>query len=178
MDVANPAGLCYAFEDKANGICNKAANRPNVFQTTGALIGGPKTPTDAGDPNRIPYSEEGWNDWRTDWVGSEQTLDYNAHFSMALASAIELPASFWTEKCGGMLLIGGKGITCSSSMMDTDCKALQADCQCACKGPCNGIIACQPGQLCFVHQASLSFAICRYQHRLDVDLEGRFGPNS
>jgi hypothetical protein len=101
VDVVNPLGSCPQYDDKAKGICFQTANRPNKFQTSGALIGGPKTPTDSGDPNRIPYSLEGWNDWRTDWVAGEQTLDYNAHFTMALAASIELPISFWQSPCGG-----------------------------------------------------------------------------
>lgn len=102
MDVVNPRGFCPSFEDKDNGICYTKANRPNKFQTHGALIGGPKTATDSGDQNRKPYSPEGWNDWRTDWVGSEQTLDYNAGLTVALASALDLPKSFWTSPCGGV----------------------------------------------------------------------------
>ena len=51
--------------------------------------------------NRAAYSFQGWNDWRTDWVGSEQTLDYNIGYTMALAAAIELPTDFWGEKCSG-----------------------------------------------------------------------------
>ena len=106
MDVINPANNCPSDAPAdAQGQCYPTANRPNMFKTHGALIGGPKTPADAGDPNRKPYSLEGWNDWRTDWVGSEQTLDYNAHYTMALAAAIELPKSFWTSPCGGMALI-------------------------------------------------------------------------
>lgn len=101
VDVENPAGGCPTYEDRSKGICFQSANRDNIFQTAGALIGGPKTATDAGDAARTPYSQEGWNDWRTDWIGSEQTLDYNAHYTMALAAAIELPASFWTGACGG-----------------------------------------------------------------------------
>jgi hypothetical protein len=62
---------------------------------------GPKTATDAGDANRKPYSLEGYNDWRTDWVGSEEALDYNAGFTMALAAAIELPKAFWTTPWEG-----------------------------------------------------------------------------
>ena len=50
-------------------------------------------------------SDEGWNDWRTDWIGSEQALDYNAGFTVALAAATELPKSFWTTKCSGALLM-------------------------------------------------------------------------
>jgi hypothetical protein len=100
VDVVNPANHCPTKPD-ALGQCYITANRPNRFQTHGALIGGPKTPADAGDPNRLPYSTEGWNDWRTDWVASEQTLDYNAYYTLALAAAIELPRSFWTSPCGG-----------------------------------------------------------------------------
>lgn len=103
MDVVNPRGGCPVYQDEAKGICYLKANRPNKFQTHGALIGGPKTPTDAGDPARVPYSREGYNDWRTDWVASEQTLDYNAHFTVALAAALELPPAFWTSPCGGAL---------------------------------------------------------------------------
>lgn len=40
-----------------------------------------------------------------DWVGSEQTLDYNAMYTVALAAAIELPSSFWTAPCGGELFL-------------------------------------------------------------------------
>ena len=102
VDVVNPANNCPSDAPAdAQGRCYITASRPNKFQTHGALIGGPKTPSDAGNPNRKAYSLEGWNDWRTDWIGSEQTLDYNAHFTMALAAAIELPKSFWTTKCGG-----------------------------------------------------------------------------
>lgn len=36
-----------------------------------------------------------------DWVGSEQTLDYNALYTVALAAAIDLPAAFWKSPCGG-----------------------------------------------------------------------------
>jgi hypothetical protein len=53
------------------------------------------------DHNRKLFSEEGWNDWRTYWIGSEQALDYNTGFMMALAAEIELPASFWTTPGGG-----------------------------------------------------------------------------
>jgi hypothetical protein len=105
IDVANPNGQCPVFEDPSKGICYRQANRPNKFQTHGALVGGPKTPTDAGDPKRKPYSEEGWNDWRTDWIGCEQALDYNVGFTMALAAAIELPASFWTSPGGGVCTV-------------------------------------------------------------------------
>jgi Glycosyl hydrolase family 9 len=94
-------GECYKYEDMSKGICYKAANRPNKFQTHGALVGGPKTPTDAGSAWRKPYSEDGWNDWRTDWIGSEQALDYNAGFTMALAASLDLPRSFWASYCGG-----------------------------------------------------------------------------
>ena len=103
-DVANPQGSCTTFEDKAQGICYESANRPNLFRTHGAVVGGPKTATDAGDPDRIPYSDEGWNDWRTDYIGSEQALDYNAGLTVALAAAIELPSDFWTSPCGGAIL--------------------------------------------------------------------------
>lgn len=102
VDVINPRGECVTYEDSSKGICFTAANRPNKFQTAGALIGGPKTPDDAGDQDRMPYSEEGWNDWRTDWVGSEQTLDYNAGLSVALAAAMSLPPEFWQEGCTGV----------------------------------------------------------------------------
>jgi hypothetical protein len=105
VDVANPNGECPIFQDQAKGVCYQKANRPNKFQSHGALVGGPKTPTDAGDPNRKPYSDEGWNDWRMDWVGSEQALDYNCGLMMALAAAIELPATFWTTPGGGMLVL-------------------------------------------------------------------------
>jgi hypothetical protein len=103
VDVVNPANYCPGDAPAdSQGRCYLTANRPNRFKTHGALIGGPKTPADAGNPNRRAYSLEGWNDWRTDWIGSEQTLDYNAHYTMALAAAIELPQSFWTSLCGGM----------------------------------------------------------------------------
>ena len=78
-----------------------SAYRNNKFQTHGALIGGPKSATDAGNPDRLPYEMEGWNDWRTDWVAAEQTLDYNAAWTVALAASLELPKSFWTGTCGG-----------------------------------------------------------------------------
>lgn len=101
MDVRNPAGRCPSskLDDPERGVCKSSATRSNRFQTHGALIGGPKTPTDSGDQNRAAYSNRGWNDWRTDWIGSEQALDYNAPYTVALASAIELPRSFWTSKC-------------------------------------------------------------------------------
>ena len=102
VDVINPRGECVTYEDSTKGICFKSANRPNKFQTAGALIGGPKTPDDAGAQDKMPYAEEGWNDWRTDWVGSEQTLDYNAGLSVALASAMTLPAQFWQDGCEGV----------------------------------------------------------------------------
>jgi Glycosyl hydrolase family 9 len=102
-DVASPQGDCTVFEDSANGICYKSANRNNLFQTHGALVGGPKTPTDAGDPNRIPYSDEGYNDWRTDYIASEEALDYNALVTLALAASVELPSDFWTSPCGADL---------------------------------------------------------------------------
>ena len=54
-DVANPMDECSTFEDKSKGICFKSANRPNRFQTHGALVGGPKTPTDAGSTKRKPF---------------------------------------------------------------------------------------------------------------------------
>jgi hypothetical protein len=101
VDVANPRNEGPVFEHEEKGICYMSANRPNPFQIHGALIGGPKTPTDAGDPNRKPYCEEGWNDWRTDWIGCEQALDYNCGYMMALAAAIELPASFWRQPSTG-----------------------------------------------------------------------------
>ena len=101
VDVENPNGECPQYDDEAKGICYETALRPNKFQTHGALIGGPKSPDDAGDPMRVPYSSEGWNDWRTDWIGSEQTLDYNAAFTMSLAAAVELAPDFWTAPCGG-----------------------------------------------------------------------------
>jgi Glycosyl hydrolase family 9 len=100
-DVINPLGECENYDDVGTGLCYKSANRPNKFQTHGALIGGPKTPKDSGDPFRVPYSQEGWNDWRTDWIGNEQALDYNAAYTMALAGATELPQSFWTSPCPG-----------------------------------------------------------------------------
>ena len=99
-DVVDPRGSCPTFEDESAGVCYQAANRDNPLQTHGALLGGPKTPTDAGDPYRVPYSTEGWNDWRTDHVGSEQAMDYNALFTLALAAAIELEPEFWSEACG------------------------------------------------------------------------------
>ena len=74
FDVADPNGNGPTWEDRSCGVCYAAANRPNKFQTHGALIGGPKTPTDAGSASRTPYSSEGWNDWRTDWVGAEQAV--------------------------------------------------------------------------------------------------------
>jgi Glycosyl hydrolase family 9 len=101
VDVKNPNNQCSGVPADAKGRCYLSANRPNKFAVHGALVGGPKTKNDAGDPNRIPYSTEGWNDWRTDWVGSEQAVDYNAHFTLALAAAIDLPKTFWTTKCGG-----------------------------------------------------------------------------
>lgn len=101
-DVISPANVCPVKSD-SQGRCYPDANRPNKFQTHGALIGGPKTPSDAGDPNRVAFSLEGWNDWRIDWVGSEQTLDYNAMYTVALAAAIDLPPSFWKSPCGGEL---------------------------------------------------------------------------
>lgn len=103
-DVVSPAGICPLKAD-SQGRCYPEADRPNKFQTHGALIGGPKTPTDAGNPERVAYSLEGWNDWRMDWVGSEQTLDYNAMYTVTLAAAIELPSSFWTAPCGGELFL-------------------------------------------------------------------------
>lgn len=83
------------------GRCEMTANRKNKYTVHGALIGGPKSPSDAGDSNRAAYSEDGWNDWRADWVGSEVTLDYNAHWSMAVAQAMALPADFWLKNCDG-----------------------------------------------------------------------------
>ena len=56
-----------------------------------------------GNTVALPCSSKGWNDWRTDYIGSEQALDYNAGFTMALAAATELPGSFWTKKCKGAL---------------------------------------------------------------------------
>ena len=91
-DVPNPRGECSQGSDGA-GMCSEMANRPNPFVLHGALIGGPKSPTDAGDPDRMPYQEVGWNDWRTDWIGNEQALDYNAGYTFALAAVTELPAS-------------------------------------------------------------------------------------
>lgn len=120
MDVANPRGGCPVYEDRAKGICYRKANRANKFQTHGALVGGPKTPTDAGDPARVPYSREGYNDWRTDWVASEQTLDYNAHFTVALAAALELPASFWTSPCGGARIVRPRSVRCGGSPTHVD----------------------------------------------------------
>lgn len=99
-DVVDPLGNCPVFEDESRGICYLDANRPNPLTTHGALVGGPKTPSDAGERDRVPYSTEGWNDWRTDHVGSEQAMDYNALYSLALAAAMELPTSFWNEGCG------------------------------------------------------------------------------
>jgi Glycosyl hydrolase family 9 len=101
LDVHDPNNQCGHYDNKTMGICYTTANRPNKFQTHGALIGGPKTATDAGDPNRMPFSTKGYNDWRTDWMGSEEALDYNAGFTAALAAATELPAAFWTRPCGG-----------------------------------------------------------------------------
>ena len=66
------------------------------------MTGGAKTPTDAGDQRRIPFSKMGWNDWRLDWMACEVTIDYNAGFTMALAAAMELPAEFWTTGCSGV----------------------------------------------------------------------------
>jgi Glycosyl hydrolase family 9 len=103
VDVKNPDGECTGTTADAQGRCYLTANRPNKFTVHGALIGGPKTPTDAGNPNRVPYSTEGWNDWRTDWVGSEEAVDYNAHYTMALAASIELPITFWRTTCGGAI---------------------------------------------------------------------------
>lgn len=100
FDVANPRGDCPVFEDQKKGICYKSANRDNAFQTEGALVGGPKTASDAGPEDKVPYSYEGFSDWRTDWVGSEQTLDYNVGYTMALAAAMALPGSFWSGNCG------------------------------------------------------------------------------
>ena len=99
-DVVDPLGNCPVYEDESKGICYQSANRPNPLVTHGALVGGPKTPTDAGDADRTPYSADGWNDWRMDHVGSEQAMDYNAMFSVALAAAMQLPAAFWEEGCG------------------------------------------------------------------------------
>ena len=101
-DVVDPRGSCPTFEDEANGICYRTANRPNKYMTSGALVGGPKTPTDSGDPDRPPYSDEGYNDWRTDYIGSEVALDYNAGLSLALAATMELSADFWTTGCDGV----------------------------------------------------------------------------
>lgn len=107
LTVENPPGSkCSQDFDTGAGLCFAEAQRPNRFMAHGAVIGGPKTPDDAGDPDRVPYSLEGWNDWRMDWIGNEQALDYNAAYSMALALAIELPSSFWdeassSEQCGG-----------------------------------------------------------------------------
>jgi endoglucanase len=100
VDVFDPQGKCPIYEDEGAGVCYVSANRPNAFQAHGALVGGAKTPTDAGDVDRKPYSDQGWNDWRTDYVGNEQATDYNALFSVALAAAINLPAEFWSEGCG------------------------------------------------------------------------------
>jgi Glycosyl hydrolase family 9 len=101
LDVRNPKNQCPGPASNVQGRCYNTANRPNKFTLHGALIGGPKTAMDAGAKNRIPYSTEGWNDWRTDWVASEQAIDYNAHYTMALAAAIELPTTFWNTTCGG-----------------------------------------------------------------------------
>ena len=106
FDVSNPSDECPQFDDESKGICYMDANRPNSYATAGALIGGPKTDADAGDQRRNAYSYEGFNDWRTDWVGSEQALDYNAGFTMALAAATELPGSFWGNRC-----VKGRGKT-------------------------------------------------------------------
>ena len=100
-DVVDPRGSCPSFDDESLGICYKSANRPNKYQTAGALIGGPKTPDDAGDQSRLPYSDEGFNDWRNDYIGSEQGLDYNAGLSLALAAAMGLDDQFWTTGCAG-----------------------------------------------------------------------------
>ena len=102
FDVANPNGDCPVFEDEANGICYKAATRANPLQTMGALIGGPKDASDSGSSNRVPYSFNGWNDWRSDWIGAEQAVDYNSGYTMALAAAIDLPESFWRDGCDGV----------------------------------------------------------------------------
>jgi Glycosyl hydrolase family 9 len=104
VDVKNFNNVCTGAPADDQGRCYLQANRSNKFALHGALVGGLKTPTAAGDPDRIPYSNDGWNDWRTDAVGNEQAIDYNAHFTMALAAAIELPASFWTTKCGGAMV--------------------------------------------------------------------------
>ena len=108
MDANNPLTVevppgekCSDSFDRTDGLCFEEAQRPQRFTAHGAIVGGPKTPTDAGSPMRIPYSLEGWNDWRMDWIGNEQALDFNAAYTMALAQAIELPASFWIEGCDG-----------------------------------------------------------------------------
>ena len=101
-DVVDPRGSCPTFEDESAGICYVSANRPNKWMTAGALVGGPKSADDAGDQERSPYADEGWRDFRTDYVGSEQALDYNAGFTLALASTLALPESFWTDGCEGV----------------------------------------------------------------------------
>jgi len=101
VDVVDPLGACPAeTEDEGAGVCYVDANRRNPLQAHGALIGGPKTPSDAGDSSRRPYSDQGWNDWRTDFIGNEQATDYNALYTLALAAAMELPSEFWSEGCG------------------------------------------------------------------------------
>lgn len=99
FDVRNPNGDCPSGTSDGGGICFATASRPNAFQTHGALVGGPKTPNDSGPADRVPYSREGWNDWRTDWIGNEQALDYNAMFTIALAETAALPLSFWQTPC-------------------------------------------------------------------------------
>lgn len=101
VDVLNPRNECGSVRAQSNGVCYPAANRPNKFTVHGAMVGGPKTPTDAGPADRRPYSETGWNDWRTDWVGNEITLDYSAVFLSSVSAALELPKSFWTSSCSG-----------------------------------------------------------------------------
>jgi hypothetical protein len=49
----------------------------------------------------MPYSLQGWNDWRLDWIGNEVAVDYNAGFNMALALAIQLPKDFWIKAQNG-----------------------------------------------------------------------------
>lgn len=95
-----PAG----FEDPANAVCSIEALRPNPLVLHGALVAGPKSPTDAGDPDRRPYFSVGWNDWRTDWIGNEPALEFNAGYSLALAVAISLPEAFWAAPTEGAIM--------------------------------------------------------------------------
>jgi len=98
-DKIDPDGKCVLVSDAVSGTCFPQANRANLYTLHGALVGGVKTPTDAGDANRAAPSKQGYNDWRTDYQGNEVAIDYNAPLVTTTMLTMLLPASFWDMGC-------------------------------------------------------------------------------